>query len=182
VRIRRTSPCPVTSGRKAYCAGGIPLLEMIEPLHSSTQPDPTGHARRLRRIESIEALVICGALIALSFVLRPDPRGFGTHQQLLMPPCFFRLVTHLPCPFCGMTTGYALMARGRAGEAAHCNLMAPAAFALTAVIGLLGLWGLLTGRDWVPRWARSRQFPNVLLAIILVFWIANIVNLLVLKI
>ena len=146
-----------------------------------TVADPVAHAQRLRRNESLQAFIICTILIGLSFILHPDPRGFGTHRQLLMPPCFFRLLTHLPCPFCGMTTGYAQMARGHVPQAAQAILMAPGAFVLTALIGLLGLWGLLTGRDWIPRFARSKYFCNVLLAIILVFWVANIVNQLVLK-
>jgi hypothetical protein len=150
--------------------------------HAYTPADPVAHARRLRRNESLQAFVIGTTLIALSFVLHPDPHGYGTHRQLLMPPCFFRAVTHLPCPFCGMTTGYTLMARGHVAPAAQCNLMAPPAFALTIILALLGLWGLLTGRDWIPRFARAKVFFNLILAAILVFWVANLVNELVLRI
>lgn len=144
--------------------------------------DPVAHARRLQRHASWQAFLIGTALLALSFVVHPDPRGFGTHRQLLMPPCFFRLLTHLPCPFCGMTTGYALMARGQVAKAAHCNLMAPPAFVATALLALLGLWGLLTGRHWLPRFMSNPIFPRLLLAVILAFWVANLVTELVLKI
>lgn len=144
--------------------------------------DPAAHARRLRRNESLQAFVIGTVLIGLSFFLHPDPKGFGTHRQLLMPPCFFRLLTHVPCPFCGMSTGYAQMARGHVRQAAQANLMAPAAFVITGLLALLGLWGLLTRRDWVPRFARGNSFLRILLTIILTFWIANIVSQLVLKI
>ncbi|MEI6503674.1 MAG: DUF2752 domain-containing protein, partial [Armatimonadota bacterium] len=156
--------------------------DTTSPPISYTVADPAAHARRLRRNESLQAFVIGAVLIGLSFFLHPDPRGFGTHQQLLMPPCFFRLLTHLPCPFCGMTTGYAQMARGHVAQAARANLMAPGAFVLTGIIALLGLWGLLTGRDWIPRFARGKHFLSVLLTIILTFWVANLVSQLVLKI
>jgi len=180
---------PRAEGQSAGSTGKVASAEAhtmtndnASPPIRYTVPDPVAHARRLRHNESLQAFVIGTVLIGLSFVLHPDPRGFGTHRQLLMPPCFFRLLTHVPCPFCGMTTGYAQMARGHVRQAVQANLMAPGAFVLTAVIALLGLWGLLTGRDWIPRFARSKYFFNVLLAIILGFWVANIVNQLVLKI
>jgi hypothetical protein len=144
--------------------------------------NPIAHARRLRYLESLQAALICGTIVALSFVLHPDSHGYGTHRQLLLPPCFFRMATHLPCPFCGMTTGFALMARGRVAAAAQCNFMAPPAFIATVMIALLGLWGLITRRRWIPGFARTKLFAKLLLAVVLAFWIANIMNLLVLQI
>ncbi|MHB8993820.1 MAG: DUF2752 domain-containing protein [Armatimonadota bacterium] len=152
------------------------------PLQTHAALDPIAHARRLRFHESLQAALICGTIVALSFVLHPDSHGYGTHRQLLMPPCFFRVLTHLPCPFCGMTTGFTLMARGQVAEAAQSNFMAPPGFIATVLIGLLGLWGLITKRRWIPAFARTKIIPKLLLAVILAFWIANIMNSLVLRI
>jgi hypothetical protein len=143
--------------------------------------DPLAHAQRLRYHESLQAALICGTIVALSFVLHPDAHGYGTHRQLLLPPCFFRVLTHLPCPFCGMTTGFTLMARGHVAAAAQCNFMAPLAFVATAAIALLGIWGLITGRRWIPPFVRTKVFAKLLLAVVLIFWIANIMNLMVLR-
>ena len=96
--------------------------------------------------------------------------------------CFFRTMTHLPCPFCGMTTGFALMARGRVAAATQSNFMAPPAFIATALIFLLGVWGLVTRRRWIPTFVRTKTFAKLLLAVLLAFWIANIMNVLVLRI
>lgn len=137
--------------------------------------------RRVRRLQALQVFIVAAAVIVLAFVLRPDPRGFGTHQQLLLPPCLFQTFTHLPCPFCGMTTGFALMARGHFGAAASSNLMAPPGFIATLLVALLALWGLLTGREWAPPVVRDWRFHRVMLAAIVVFWIANIINHLVVQ-
>jgi hypothetical protein len=66
--------------------------------------------------------------------LRPDPAGFGTHQQLGLPPCQFARLTGRPCPSCGMTTAFAWTVRGRFDRAWGANpagaLLAPACAAL----------------------------------------------------
>jgi hypothetical protein len=131
-------------------------------------------ARRVRS-ESTRWLVICAAVLAASFWLQPDPEGFGTHRQLLMPPCFFRTLTRVPCPFCGMTTGFAHMARGEVRAAFVCSIMAPPAFGLTILLALGGLWGVTTGRKWWPKAVEEPGFPRSLLFIILLFWAGNLV-------
>jgi len=46
-------------------------------------------------------------------VLEPDPRGYGTHEQLGLPPCRAMSIVHVPCPVCGVTTAISLAAHGR---------------------------------------------------------------------
>lgn len=71
-------------------------------------------------------LVIWGLLLlggfALARCLEPDPRGFGTHQRLGLPPCTFRLLSNLPCPGCGMTTSFAHFTRGNFVQSARSNV------------------------------------------------------------
>jgi hypothetical protein len=155
-------------------------MTSLQPDAQDFRPPETALPAR-RRSEALAAFLIGATVLALSVLLQPDPRGFGTHEQLLMPPCLFRLITHVPCPFCGMTTGFALMARGKVWQAAADNLMAPPAFFLTALITLAGLWGLLTGREWIPASTRGGRYLRPLLAIIGLFWIANLINQMVLK-
>lgn len=54
-------------------------------------------------------------------MLEPDPRGFGTHQRLGLPPCTFRLLFGIPCFSCGMTTSFAHFTRGHLARAAESN-------------------------------------------------------------
>ena len=49
--------------------------------------------------------------------LAPSPAGVGTHQQLGLAPCTLLTLTGWPCPMCGMTTTFSLMAHGRPIEA-----------------------------------------------------------------
>ena len=58
-------------------------------------------------------LFLCtSAVLVLSFFLDPSPTGVGTHQQLGLNPCGFLVMTHYPCPMCGMTTTFSLMTHG----------------------------------------------------------------------
>ena len=54
-------------------------------------------------------------------MLEPDPRGFGTHQRLGLPPCTFRSLFGIPCFSCGMTTSFAHFTRGHVAQAVEAN-------------------------------------------------------------
>lgn len=54
-------------------------------------------------------------------LLTPDPSGFGTHTQLGLPACFFLQLTGLPCPACGLTTCFSLLAHGAWREGFACH-------------------------------------------------------------
>src|SRR5271154_3804334 len=85
-------------------------------------PEPLGFplGRRGRFLLSVLNLVlIAGFCLAAS--LQPDPRGFGTHRQLGLPPCIVRLVFGIPCPSCGMTTSFAHLMRGQLAKAFRAN-------------------------------------------------------------
>ena len=70
-------------------------------------------------------LGFCVLTLVAPFFLKPDPSLQGTHRQLGLPPCIFRLITGVPCPFCGATTSFALLARGRFHPALLANPWAP---------------------------------------------------------
>lgn len=87
-----------------------------------------------------------------AYQLEPDPRGFGTHQRLGLPPCTVRALFGIPCPSCGMTTSFANVTKGRWLQAAEANA---AGLLLSAVCALLIPWSWLSvfyGRTcWVTR-------------------------------
>ena len=73
---------------------------------------PGGMPNSSRWVLVLGAALLTGVL-GLARWLRPDERGYGTHEQLGLPPCAFRLITGVPCPSCGMTTSFAYVVRGR---------------------------------------------------------------------
>ncbi len=61
------------------------------------------------------------ALLALAAWLEPSPNGLGTHQQLGLPPCTFRVLFGERCPSCGMTTAWANVMNGQLAKAFQAN-------------------------------------------------------------
>lgn len=85
---------------------------------------------------------------ALARSLEPDNRGFGTHQQMGLPECTFRLVFSKPCPGCGMTTSFAHFVRGEFSAAARAN---ETALLLAMISAMMIPWSLSSaarGRLW----------------------------------
>ena len=99
----------------------------------------------MTRWERILVLTSGGILFALLFtaaILRPSTRGFGTHQQLGLPPCSIRMFFDVRCPACGMTTSWAHTVRGQLPSALKANI-GGTLLAMLAV--LAGPWGVISG-------------------------------------
>lgn len=84
-------------------------------------------------------IVLCGFFISTQ--LKPDPRGFGTHQQLGLPPCSFKMIFGIPCPSCGGTTSFACFVRGQWLAAVRANA---AAFSGALVCAWFVPWSLFS--------------------------------------
>ena len=130
-----------------------------------TSPTPAAPlavpVRRTAEHYVILGLVTLAFLLELVFALyvEPDPRGYGTHQKLGLPPCLPMELWHVPCPGCGVTTSVALASHGRL-LASFLNQ--PLGFVLACALPLAfaAAWILhLRGRDLrvllrrVPTWA-----------------------------
>jgi hypothetical protein len=100
----------------------------------------------IARVGLIGLAALLIGLFATAGRLAPDPRGFGTHEQLGLSPCAILRLTGRPCPTCGMTTAYAWFARGDLARAWRAN---PAGLVAAVVGAGLVPWLLLvasTGR------------------------------------
>jgi hypothetical protein len=135
---------------------------------------PIGRAGRASLLGIAIILIV---VFTVALLLNPDPRGFGTHQQLGLPPCTFRFLFGRPCPGCGMTTSFAHFVRGQFAQSVHAN---PAGAIVASVCLLLipwCLWSARRGRLWMV----SDPVPVVaavlvsLSTLILLIWVVRIV-------
>lgn len=97
-----------------------------------------GLSRRSRFLAAFLGVGLLAALL-LASQLRPDPRGWGTHEQFGLPPCTFLAVVGKRCPACGMTTSWALATHGRLADALRTHIAGTvlAALALATSAGTL---------------------------------------------
>lgn len=129
-----------------------------------------------QRRESVGAILAAAAMLIVAKALNPEPSGSGTHEHLLLLPCIFKLLTGLSCPFCGMTTSFALMADGAIREALAAHILGPPAYLATWAILPAGLVGLVRNRQPLPRWLFSQAGGRVLLGVVVAGWTVNLVR------
>jgi hypothetical protein len=109
----------------------------------------------VRLVVSVGGLALIG-LLATAWTLTPTAEGFGTHQQLGLPPCTFTQWFGRRCPSCGMTTSWAYLTQGQVLAALSANaggtllgLVAMAAGPWLLASGLRGRWVIGTPHDFV---------------------------------
>lgn len=129
---------------------------------------------RGNRLEAVAVLVIAAIVLAIAWMLQPSPDGWGTHEQLFLIPCAFRWLTGLPCPMCGMTTAFALMARGEVLAALGAHVLGPLLYAATWLLAGNAAVAFVRGRPPLPRWLSGAQGARGMLVVIAVGWAANL--------
>ena len=107
----------------------------------------TAKARLALAVAALSLLVP----LAMAAWLRPDPNGFGTHQQLGLPPCTIVWMFGFRCPSCGMTTSWSHAVRGQWLQAIGCNAGGALLAAMAMVAGPWLLVSAMRGRWLVGR-------------------------------
>jgi hypothetical protein len=84
--------------------------------------------RLARWVRGMLVLIALGfaAIIGTAFWLNPydadgNPRTMATHTQLGLPPCNMVEMFGKPCPACGMTTSFSLLAHGDVRSSLRAN-------------------------------------------------------------
>lgn len=108
-------------------------------------------AQVVERIASAGVALAGATLLAVSATLTPSPRGFGTHLQLGLGPCSFLALTGYPCPVCGATTAFALMAHLRPWAALSTQPFAAGLFLAVVAGTALAVAEVVQPRS---RWSR----------------------------
>ena len=92
-------------------------------------PVARGYDPRLARwVRGMLVLIAAGfaTIFGVALWINPDdadgtPRTMATHTQLGLPPCNMVELTGKPCPACGMTTSFALLAHGDVPNSLRAN-------------------------------------------------------------
>jgi len=128
---------------------------------------------REHRLVLVCALALPMALFALGRFLTPDPRGWGTHEQLGFRPCLPMRLWNFPCPGCGVTTSIALVAHGRPLAALRTQPFGLVVLASGFLAAAWALRGHLSGRDLHAELARLswRRVGSCLATLALLAWI-----------
>jgi hypothetical protein len=156
-------------------------MEITNPADRTVRQSGAAFSTRpFSRNDQLQYGILIGAatmLLAVARSLRPSESGFGTHQQLGLPPCIFLQLTGIPCPSCGLTTSFA--------HAAHLNWLASfttqpfgfVAFCLTA-LSIPGACYLIYRRiawEQVLYAPASNRVMYLLLALYLLSWVYKII-------
>jgi hypothetical protein len=98
-----------------------------------------------------------------------QPLRMGTHKKLGLPECNFKLLVGVPCPSCGMTTSFTLLAHGDVWNSLQANF----AGTVLATLGLLFVpWALASaffGRFVIIRSVEMVVFRIAVCFLILLF-------------
>lgn len=131
-----------------------------DPAPPPPAQDCGGAGRRKIRVTVLGGVVAAGGLLALS-------QGI-----LAVPPCPFRALTGLDCPFCGGTRAAMALLHGDIGAAADYNLLVTVAAFLAGGLFVWWLASLLRrSLSWPgPRLVRSRVVLITAVAVVFTFW------------
>jgi hypothetical protein len=127
------------------------------------------------RLGLVLLAVLLAGVFALALHLDPYKDGRvwydGTHRQLGLPPCTFKDWTKLPCPTCGMSSSFALLARGDVVR----SLKANAAGTVLAVGFLLAIpWSVISAVR--GRWLFVRSIEWTLVRLIVALMVLMFVR------
>ena len=121
---------------------------------------------RAVRATSLVAFLCTAIVLGVAFWLDPDPSGVGTHTQLGLKPCIMLSMMGLPCPMCGMTTTFALMADLRIMDAFFNQPFGVVLFLVTLVTAIVSAMEIVYPKDrWktIVSWLELRKSYFVVL-------------------
>jgi len=95
-------------------------------------------------------------LLLVGLALHPDPRGYGTHEQLGFQPCLPLRLWNVPCPGCGVTTAVTLAVRGQPLASLRAQ---PLGLVVVAVVLAFALWATARQRAGADLWHEFRALP-----------------------
>lgn len=108
-------------------------------------------AAATNRVVGASVALPAWTVLGIAAWLTPSEKGYGTHTQLGLGDCIMMQLTDWPCPMCGMTTTFTLLAHFRPVDAFFNQPFGLVLFAATVIGAFAGLFDLATGRNAIGR-------------------------------
>lgn len=105
----------------------------------------------LFRLANLVVAAGTGTILGVARWLTPSPSGHSTHLQLGLNECTFLTLTGYPCPMCGMTTCFTLLAHFRPLQALVTQPFGIALFTITVIAFAISLAEFVQPKQ---RWSR----------------------------
>lgn len=105
---------------------------------------PSVDTRANRMVALIIALA-CAAPLVVAATLTPSDSGMGTHTQMGLPDCGFKMLTGYPCATCGCTTAFAHAAHGSLLDSFITQPFGAVLAVSLAMVTIVSIWSVLTG-------------------------------------
>jgi len=127
---------------------------VFHPAEAETLQDDTVVPWIVDRAMVALVLAVGGWLIYALVQVHPDPRGFGTHEQLGMLRCSWPAMSGIPCPTCGVTTAATHMLHLQPWQSVVAQPFGAALTLFCLWMWLVAGWCLLRNAPFVVRLAR----------------------------
>lgn len=88
-------------------------LPATPPIVRAARPIGAAPLTILQRVWCLVLAIGCATMLGLGVWMNPDPSGHGTHTQIGLPVCGWKMALDYPCATCGMTTAVAHAAHGQ---------------------------------------------------------------------
>ena len=152
--------------------------DLPDSVHASEERLLSGQSAWRTRLAPAFFFALSTGILVLAAWFNPDDKGHGTHTQLGLPDCSFKLSTGMPCPTCGCTTSFALAADGRVIDAFSNQPFGAALAVFTAVISLISGYAMMTGLSLVPlgRFLGRTRVAILLVVVLLGAWVFKILT------
>ena len=122
------------------------------------------------RVASAVVALGAGGVLGAAAWLEPAAEGHGTHLQLGLGRCTFLQLTGRPCPMCGATTTFALLAHFRIVEGVVNQPFAALLFGITLIVFAISIAeAVRPRRRWGRLLARLEPREGAYAALFLVF-------------
>ncbi|MBL7685604.1 MAG: DUF2752 domain-containing protein [Deltaproteobacteria bacterium] len=128
------------------------------------------------RLTNFIIFILFMSVFGIAFSLTPDARGYGTHEQLLLPPCFFKSLFHIHCPACGLTTSFTYFAHGNFLQSLQTHPAGPLLFLIFVFLMLYALVSFFQNRSFWNLFEKSftKKMAFFVLFLTLFIWVDRV--------